>query len=159
MLDLSSVLTREGLRSAFNEADRLKLLRQKDLLDCLRCGPGRKGFSRFREVVEIRHPEIAMSKSDLEILFNDECRKRGFGKPLINSIVCGEEVDFYWPDGNLIIEVDGYEFHQGRLTRDKDIRKENRLKRAGLQVHRVSHWMVTREIEEVMDLVRFSLEK
>ncbi|MGK2956650.1 MAG: hypothetical protein ACSLFI_13405, partial [Solirubrobacterales bacterium] len=55
--------------------------------------------------------------------------------------------------------VDGYEFHQGRMTRDKDIRKENRLKRAGYDLHRFSHWMITREIEEVMDLVGFSLER
>ncbi|MBK8293968.1 MAG: DUF559 domain-containing protein [Solirubrobacterales bacterium] len=136
----------------------MELLKEKDLLDCIRCGPGRKGFSTFRDMVGIRHPEIAMSRSDLEILFNEECLKRDFAKPLINSYVCGEEVDFFWPDANLIIEVDGYEFHRGRMTRDKDIRKENLLKRAGHQVHRFSHWMITREIEEVMELVSFSFK-
>ncbi len=100
-----------------------------------------------------------MTKSDLEVLFNEECQKRGFDKPRINSFVCEEEVDFFWPEGNLIIEVDGYEFHQGRMTRDKDIRKENLLKRAGYQVHRFSHRMITREIDEVMDLVEYSFEK
>ncbi|MGK2931987.1 MAG: DUF559 domain-containing protein [Solirubrobacterales bacterium] len=159
LLDLAAVLPPDGLRSAFNRADRKKLLSKDELLHCIGCGPGRKGFATFRDLVAIRHPEIAMSRSDLEILFNEECQSRGFGKPLINSIVCGEEVDFFWPEANLIIEVDGYEFHQGRMTRDKDIRKENRLKRAGYGFHRFSHWMVTREIEEVMDLVRFSFER
>ena len=158
LLDLAAVLPPDRLRSAFNRADRKGLLKKEDLLDCIRCGPGRRGFAVFRDLVAIRHPEIAMSRSDLEILFNEECQKRGFGKPRINSIVHGEEVDFFWPDGKLIIEVDGYEFHQGRMTRDRDIRKENRLKRAGFAVHRFSHRMITREIEEVMDLVRFSFE-
>jgi len=36
-------------------------------------------------------------------------------------------VDFYWPEADLVIEVDGWSVHATPLARRRDFRKQNRI--------------------------------
>ena len=44
-------------------------------------------------------------------------------------------VDFYWPEADLMIEVDGWSIHATPLARRRDFRKQNRIVIGG-------HWIL-----------------
>jgi very-short-patch-repair endonuclease len=52
--------------------------------------------------------------------------------------VAGYEVDFFWPEHKVIVEVDGFRFHSTRRAFEHDRRKEADLRAAGFTVLRVS---------------------
>jgi very-short-patch-repair endonuclease len=68
------------------------------------------------------------TRSDLERDFLRLCRRHRLPVPEVNARIAGFEVDFAWPDRNLVVEVDGYAFHRGRQAfrddRDRDIELE-----------------------------------
>jgi very-short-patch-repair endonuclease len=47
-------------------------------------------------------------------------------------------VDFAWPDQRVILECDGFEYHQDRATFERDRRRWTALTRAGWRVAVVS---------------------
>ena len=44
----------------------------------------------------------------------------GFPTPRTNVFVDGILVDFYWPEAELIVEVDGFAAHRGRPNFERD---------------------------------------
>ena len=50
------------------------------------------------------------------------------------------EVDAYWPDAELVVEVDGREVHHTRLAFQKDRVRDRRLAGEGIRVARVT-WL------------------
>jgi Transcriptional regulator, AbiEi antitoxin len=59
---------------------------------------------------------------------------RELGVPAINERVHGEEVDLSW-DG-LVVELDHDQTHGSKWARERDARKDQRLKKRGIEVHR-----------------------
>jgi very-short-patch-repair endonuclease len=65
-------------------------------------------------------------------------------QPVINAVVMGFEVDFHWPGTNLIVELDGFEYHRTPIERENDRLRDAKLKRAGYEVLRVTDaWLDT----------------
>lgn len=159
LLDLAGFSPDRQLRSAFNEADRRGLLNFTELWQCSLRGNGRKGVRRFRRLVVTRHPETAQTRSDLEVDFISLCREHGLGDPKINSMVAGHRVDFCWPDSRLVVELDGYETHRGRMNFERDTRRDYQLKCAGYSVIRLTYHMVHEEAESVIRLIRRELRQ
>jgi very-short-patch-repair endonuclease len=62
----------------------------------------------------------------------------GLPMPKTNARVEGYEVDAYWPEQRLIVEVDGYDFHRTRAAFERDRRKDAALTAAGYRVVRVT---------------------
>jgi very-short-patch-repair endonuclease len=54
--------------------------------------------------------------------------------PQTNAVVHGEEVDAYWPEHHLIVEVDAFATHGDRVAFERDRRKRARLTAEGLTV-------------------------
>ena len=52
--------------------------------------------------------------------------------------LAGYELDFYWADARLAIEVDGGAYHRTRRAFQEDRRRDRRLVAAGIQPIRVS---------------------
>ena len=79
--------------------------------------------------------------------------------PLVNVIVGGYEVDAYWPDAHLVVELQGYAFHRTRHAFERDHAKLGRLKLAGYEVLPITHLQVTTEPGWVVDAVRLLLAR
>ena len=62
--------------------------------------------------------------------------RSGLPEPLVNTQVDDIEVDFHWPDLNLIVEVDG-PGHTRPRTRLDDAERDARLRAAGHTVLRI----------------------
>jgi very-short-patch-repair endonuclease len=59
-------------------------------------------------------------------------------RPLTNQIVCGYEVDAFWPHPNLVVELDGYAAHGTRRAFQRDRARDRRLVGDGYMPIRVT---------------------
>jgi very-short-patch-repair endonuclease len=70
--------------------------------------------------------------------------------PLTNTKVAGWEVDAFWPEHKLIVEIDGYAFHGHRGAFERDRRKDAALTAAGYHVVRFTWRQLEREPHAVV---------
>jgi very-short-patch-repair endonuclease len=56
--------------------------------------------------------------------------------PRTNVVVHGYEVDLFWPDQRLVVEIDGYAFHSSRRAFERDRARDAALQAAGYRVVR-----------------------
>ncbi|MGK2954298.1 MAG: endonuclease domain-containing protein [Solirubrobacterales bacterium] len=157
LLDLAPTLTPTLLKYGFIEADRLELLEDDDLVDCLERGRGRPGAAAFRSHVLGRIPDLDRAKSLLEGLMLDACHREGVGPPEVNVVICGHEVDCVWRDRRVAVELDSYGFHRGLEKFEKDLARNNRLWADGWILLRYTWRRVTREPDQVVREVRAAL--
>jgi very-short-patch-repair endonuclease len=153
LLDLAGELSDDEFGHAFKEADRLGLLNEQELTACLDLGSGVKGVRKFQRLVARRHPDLKDARTLLETLFLELCERYGIERPKVNRRKGRYFPDFRWDDIGLIVEVDGYEGHAGRLAFLDDAARENDLRRLGYQVLRFTWEEVTQHPELVATLV------
>lgn len=154
LLDLAGELPFEALKRAFNEADRLQLLNKSMLLDCASRGKGWTGIGEFRKLVARRHPKTQFTRTLLETLFLNLCVEYDIATPQVNVRDGRYFPDFSWPGINLIVEVDGYAGHAGRMAFLDDAHRENELRHQGKQVLRFTWEEVTERPGWVASLVK-----
>ncbi len=68
--------------------------------------------TRSLQAVLARYTPDAPTRSELEERFLRLCDAHGIPRPRTNQRVEGLEVDFHWPDKDLVVEVDGFAFHR-----------------------------------------------
>jgi len=66
------------------------------------------------------------------------CRRHGLPMPQVNLWIEGYEIDFFWADAALAVEVDGRAFHSGTRAFHDDRRRDRALLAAGIQTARVT---------------------
>ena len=77
-----------------------------------------------------------MTRSEAEERVLTLIRSARLTEPVVNARVAGYEVDFFWPQHRFALEVDGYRFHSARGAFERDRRKDNDLRRAGVRTMR-----------------------
>jgi very-short-patch-repair endonuclease len=140
LLDLAGVLDGDGLRRAFEEADRQKLLRMSELERvCARAGK-RKGIPALRHLAAAAQEPVT-TRSPLEDRFAEFCREhlRDLPAPLTNVSILDHEVDAYWPSHRLVVEMDSWEFHGHRAAFEHDRARDTAMQAAGYRVIRLTH--------------------
>lgn len=73
---------------------------------------------------------------------------------MINATVAGFEVDALWPREELIVELDGYEFHRTRAAFERDRAKDAVLQAKGHRVVRLTQRRLTNEPAATAGLLR-----
>jgi predicted transcriptional regulator of viral defense system len=122
------------------------------------CGKGRAGSRALRQALEIHRPELAYTNGELEEAFLHLCERFGLQIPQCNRWMYGFPVDAYWPDQNLIAEVDGLDAHSKAAQLRNDRRKELTLREHGHTVVRYDWTLVkTAAVEVYEDLVRLGV--
>ena len=144
LLDLAGI-SGSRLDEFFDAAARSRLLEREELLPILDRGPGWRGIGRLRHLIEEWDPLLATSRSDLEMKFLRICRQSQLPEPRMNSRVAGYEVDFVWPQKQLVAEVDGFEFHSGQAAFESDHIRDADLAMAGYRVVRFTYRKVMYE--------------
>lgn len=154
LLDLAEVLDKEGLRQAFEEADRLKLLRMPELERvCSRAG--RRGLVALRRLIDAAH-EPVMTRSPLEDRFAKFCRKHlaDLPAPLTNVSILDHEVDAYWPAQRLVVELDGFGYHGHRAAFERDRARDAAIHAEGYRVIRLTHRQLETEVPRITTQLR-----
>ncbi len=88
------------------------------------------------------------STTEAERLLLRLCSENGLPTPQ-RVFVAGYELDFYWSDARVAIEVDGGAFHRTRRAFHEDRRRDRRLGGLGIRVARVPWLDLTRGRREL----------
>ncbi len=106
---------------------------------------GRKGIGNLRKLLEKWHPLAVLTRSELENRFLDFLKEHGFPQPVVNQRVAGYEVDFYWEAYELIVELDGREFHDSDRGFEVDRDRTAQLELSGRRVLRLTWSMIVHD--------------
>lgn len=138
LFDLAEVVDFARLKRAWEEADRLKLLRLAEVERVCSRGRGRRALRPIRRLLaSARAPST--QRSSLEERFHDFCVERRVPLPPTNVLVLGHEVDALWSEAKLIVELDSWEFHHHRAAFNRDRARDSALLVAGYRTIRVTH--------------------
>jgi very-short-patch-repair endonuclease len=119
-----------------------------------------RGSRMLNSLLTARGTDEALSESEAESLFA-RIMRRGDCPIGIRQVpregIRGGRVDFFYPDQNLVIEIDGRRFHAGRREQIRDKRYDNELIVRGGRVLRLTWEDLTTSESYVLDLVRRAL--
>lgn len=79
-----------------------------------------------------------MTRSQLENRFLAFCARHSIPAPHTNQPLLGYEVDAFWPQANLVVELDGYAAHGTRKAFQADRERDRHLLGAGFRPVRVT---------------------
>jgi very-short-patch-repair endonuclease len=149
---MAAVTAERRLRRAYEEADRLNLIRPGVLEQVCRRGVGHRGLAAIRRLVADEHS--GATRSALEDLFVALCSKHRLPVPTVNAPLLGFEVDALWLHQRLVAELDGFAFHRHRAAFERDRARDATLQAAGYRVVRFTHRRLEREPNAVAGELR-----
>jgi very-short-patch-repair endonuclease len=114
--------------------------------------------SQLIEAIE-RHPRASLvraivlgqpgvTRSELEDRFVAFCQKHRLPQPEINAVVDGREVDAFFREERVIVELDSYAFHSDRTTFERDRQKDAEAAAKGLTTVRLTDERMRREPDQ-----------
>ena len=159
LLDLGAVVKMPELLNAIDRSERLGLFDLTAVVDVLDRANGRKGARALRRAVADYRPST--QKSELERRFRELIETApDITTPFFNAAVHGEqgthEVDAFWPEERLAVQVDGFEFHRTRRDRERDAASDADLELAGSRVLRLTWDDVTVHGERTLRRLRIA---
>jgi very-short-patch-repair endonuclease len=149
LLDLASTSHRKRLERDLNRAERLGIFNLAAIDELLARAGRHPGIAKLRSALEL-HREPAFTQSGLERLFLRLVRDSGLPMPSANVFVEGFQLDMYWERERFAVELDGYEFHSDRDAFERDRRRPEDLKLAGIEMVRFTARRVVDHPDEVM---------
>jgi predicted transcriptional regulator of viral defense system len=156
LFDLAEVVDYNRLRNAWEEADRLNLLRLRLVEDVCARGRGRRALRPIRRLLaETAAP--AKTRSPLEDRFAAFCQTHRLPPPATNVLVLDREVDALWPQARLIVELDGWSYHRHRAAFERDRARDTRFLLAGYRTIRITHRRLDAEPTELATQLRHLL--
>jgi very-short-patch-repair endonuclease len=155
LLDLAAgAATDRQLELAFDRGIVERVLRAADVAELLSRAGGHRGRGRLAAVLTRQTSGTTMTRSEAEERVLDLIRAARLPRPLVNARVGGYEVDFFWPEHQLVLEVDGFRFHASRGAFERDRRKDADLRRAQIAVARITWRMIEEPYALVADIAR-----
>jgi hypothetical protein len=144
LFDYAEVVDFQRLENAWEEADRLKLLRLGEVERVCERGYGRRALKPTRRLLA-EGRTVTRTRSPLEDRFQGFCRFYDLPPHSTNVGVLGKEVDVLWPAAKLIVELDSWEFHSHRAAFQRDRARDTHLLVAGYRTVRVTHDRLDKE--------------
>jgi very-short-patch-repair endonuclease len=146
LVDLARTATSRDLERAIEEAQVRRLVTRRQI-EGLR---GRAGAA-----ARGREPSLTRSEAERRLL--RLIRAAQLPAPLTNIRVGRHEVDFLWADERVIVEVDGFAFHNTRAAFERDRARDRALQAAGYVVLRITWRQLVDEPEAVIAVVATAL--
>jgi predicted transcriptional regulator of viral defense system len=136
IVDLAATASLRDLRKALANADYQSVLHLDAIDRAIKRGT--RGATKLRTALKDHQPKLAWTKSQLEVMLVEICESERIPVPEINTKVKGWEVDAYWPQVKLVVELDGYGNHHTPAQLKRDRRKEMALRSISITVIRYS---------------------
>ena len=158
LLDIAPMLSERALRRAVRQAQALRRVSVRQLLDVLARSNGHPGVGALRSVVA---DGPAPTRSELEDRVLDLLDRAGIERPEINPGLWldGSKVipDFLWRDLRVVIEADGAAWHDHKLAREHDATRQAVLEAHGYRVVRVTWEQAVEHPRQTLARIRAAL--
>jgi hypothetical protein len=118
LFDVAPRFRDKGLRRAVADQRRAGHLHLHQLADVLDRSPHHPSTRRLRPLLDV--PRGGPTRSPLEDKFLAFCERHGLPEPGVNVWVAGREVDAWFPEQRVIVELDGYDYHSDRGSFEGD---------------------------------------
>jgi very-short-patch-repair endonuclease len=155
LVDYASLAPLGQVRKAVAEADYRRLVDLEAIDAAL--ARRRPGSTRLRRALHLHRPQYANTRSPLEDLFLDLCRRHRLPFPEVNVVVGGYMVDALWRNERVVVEVDGRSGHGTGAQRERDHDRDLALRASDYRVHRYTWRQVTTQRAAVAADVRRAL--
>jgi very-short-patch-repair endonuclease len=159
ILDLASILPRQELERALNEAEVRRHRSPVSLRTLIDRYPRRHGTAALKAILEARY---GITRSELEAIFVRLIDASNLERPKLNAAVeVGRyrfECDCVWRAQRLIVELDGRAFHTTTAAFERDRARDRRLQAGGWTVVRVTWRQLRDEPESVVADLRSLLD-
>jgi very-short-patch-repair endonuclease len=153
LIELAATETPAELDRLITEAVRKRILDLGALEAALERHPRWPGMSKLKAALRDYRPRPDR-KSSLERAFDKLIKATDVPPPRRNVIVDGWELDCYWPDVKLAVELDGRPYHIAVRDMERDKRKDAKLLRLGISVLRITDLRMELEPQAVLADVR-----
>jgi len=154
LFDLAERSRPYELKNAWDEADRLHLLRVPEVVAVYERGRGRRARPRIRPLLLAEQRHVADTASPLEDRFAAFAIAHRLPPPHTNVLVGKDVVDALWPAARLIVELDSWEFHAHRAAFEKDRDRDTDHLLAGYRTVRVTHRRLSEEPDRLAAQIR-----
>ena len=149
LIDLAAVLPFHRLARAVDQAEILGVLDLRSLTRLMLRHRGRRGIARLRLVLaQLAETGARMTRSELEDRFLHFLDVAGIRKPEtnLNVEIDGRwfEVDCFWREERVIVELDGYAVHGNRSAFETDRERLRILQAAGFDAVAVTWRQISR---------------
>ena len=136
LVDLTTIQTPHQTERLVHRAEHLRLLDMHSLDEQLARAEGKRTRRLVRAIegLQVSDPEI--TRTDLEEAFLSLIVNAQLPRPEVNVRVGPYEVDFRWPDLELIVETDGAATHATPTAFEEDRWRDAELTRRGYRVLR-----------------------
>ena len=157
--DLAALVTGRELERAVARAERLELVSGAELRGLLARTRGRPGARLLRAVIQ-REGGAKLTRSEAESRFLDLVRGTGLPQPEVNHLAHGHELDFFWPQHEIAVEVDGFAYHGSRRSFGADRRRDAELfSTTGIRVLRFTWEQVVHESKATLVTLTRALDR
>lgn len=136
LLESAELITERRLELAIDRAVVDGLLRPGALAEVAARTPGRHAATLIKDQLARLTDEPAVTLSQAEERFLALIRQAELPPPRVNRRLHGFQIDFYWPQHKVAVEIDGFRFHSSRRAFEHDRRKDAMLQAAGIRVLR-----------------------
>lgn len=144
LVDIAGMLGSRDLESAIALAERENLIRAAELNALPERYAHRPGIGMLRAIVQAQAgPAFTRSEAERQCL--DLFRRAGLSLPHANVPFGPYELDLFWPDEMVAIEIDGHAYHASRRQFEGDRRKDAWLRARGVEVIRLTWRQITRD--------------
>jgi hypothetical protein len=154
LFDLAERSPIHEVKSAWDEADRLRLLRINQVAEDYERGRGRRARTRIRPLLAAERRYAEETASPLEGRFVDFVVAHRLPPPQTNVLVDGDEVDALWPAAGLIVELDSWEFHAHREAFETDRSRDTDHLLADYRTFRVTHRRLSEQPDRLAAQIR-----
>ena len=137
LLDVAATLRDPSLARTIEQTEIRRLFDLKKVDETLARNPHHPGARRLRRALAL-YRDDEFSRSELEKAFLALCDANGIARPLVNHIIEGKEVDFFWPDQRVIVETDGRATHFTVAAYESGRARDARLLALGYRTMRVT---------------------
>jgi hypothetical protein len=155
LLDMAPAIRPKSLTRAINDWRRAELVTLEALADVVRRFPHHPGAPVLRPHISARH---GPTRSEFEDRFLAFCGRFGLPTPKVNVIVAGYLVDAYFEAERLIVELDGWDFHNDRASFEDDRERDAATLALGIATVRITWERLHEEPEKEAGRLRRILE-
>jgi very-short-patch-repair endonuclease len=116
----------------------------------------RPGMAKLRQALRDYEPRPDR-KSGLERAFDDLIKDTEIPPPQRNVYIAGWEIDCYWPEFKLVVELDGRNYHSSLADMERDRRKDAELLKLGIGTFRITDLRFELEPDQILaDLLQLT---